>query len=226
MSKLIWDNVGERIYETGVQNCVLYIRDLLGAYSKGVAWNGITSVSESPSGAEPTPLYADNIKYLNLISAEEFAATIEAYTYPDEFMECDGTAPIAEGVFVGQQGRKTFGLAYKTNIGDDVVGNDKGYKLHLIYGCLASPSEKAYSTINDSPEAIAFSWEVTTIPVPIPGNKPSAKITIDSTKVDAIKLKEFEDILFGTDEGPGGDPVATEARLPLPEEIAAIFAEA
>lgn len=217
MSKLIWDNTGERLYETGVQNGVLYPRSATGTYPKGVVWNGLTGVTESPSGAETTALYADNIKYLNLVSAEEFGATVEAYTYPDEFAECDGSAAIAEGVFIGQQNRKSFGLAYKTLVGDDIIGTDAGYKLHLIYNALASPSDKAYSTVNDSPEAITFSWEISTTPVPVPGHKPSASITIDSTKVDSEKLAALEDLLFGSDEGPG------VAHLPMPAEIIALF---
>ena len=182
MSKLIWDNTGERTYETGVNQGVLYPQGDGGTYPTGVAWNGLTAVTESPSGAEPTPLYADNIKYLNLISNEEFGATIEAYTYPDEFAQCDGSAEISTGVMIGQQSRKAFGLAYKTTIGNDTDGIDYGYKLHIIYGAMASPSEKGYATINDNPEAIIFSWELTTTPVPISGFKPTASITIDSTK--------------------------------------------
>jgi len=223
MSRLIWDNTGERMYETGVQNCALFPRDTTtGGYPKGVAWNGITTITESPSGAEATPLYADNIKYLNLISAEEFGASIEAYTYPDEFTECDGSAEIGTGVFVGQQSRKAFGLAYKTLIGNDVEATDHGYKLHLIYNALAAPSEKAYATVNDSPEAITFSWEITTTPVPVTNFKPTASITIDSTKVDKDKLKNLEDILFGAD---GEEGTAKVARLPLPDEVVEIFAE-
>ena len=217
MPKLLWDNTGERIYETGIQNGVLYVRNDLGLYTNGVVWNGLISISESPSGAETTPLYADNIKYLNLVSAEEFSATIEAYTSPDEFMECDGTIAVASGVFIGQQNRKTFGLAYRTTLGDDVVGNERGYKIHIIYGCLASPSDRSYSTINDSPEAITFSWEVTTTPVPFPGHKATACVTIDSTKVDPDDLEALETILFG------GDESSEIARLPLPEELLTIF---
>lgn len=210
MAKLEWDKTSERLYETGVSQGVLYVQEA-GAYPKGVAWNGLTAVTESPSGAEATPLYADNIKYLNLMSAEEFGATIEAYTYPDEFAQCDGSASIAEGVMIGQQARKTFGLSYKTLLGNDVESNDYGYKLHLMYGGLAAPSEKAYATVNDSPEAITFSWGVTTTPVTVPGYKPTATITIDSTKVDAGKLAALEAILYGSE--------SEEARLPLPEEI-------
>lgn len=215
MSKLVWDNTGERYYETGVNQGVLYPKGEGGTYPKGVAWNGLTAVTESPSGAEATPLYADNIKYLNLMSAEEFGATIEAYTYPDEFAQCDGSAEIATGVMIGQQNRKAFGLSYKTALGNDIDGADYGYKLHLIYGALAAPSEKGYSTINDSPEAITFSWEVTTTPVSVTGFKPTASISIDSTKVDATKLEALEDILYGT---ANADPY-----LPLPDEIAALF---
>lgn len=217
MSKLVWDQSGERFYETGVKNGVLYI-PTSGVYSKGVAWNGLTAVTESPSGAEPTALYADDIKYLSLTSAEEFGATIEAYTYPEEFGECDGSASLATGVSIGQQARKTFGLSYKTTIGNDVDGNEHGYKLHLIYGCLAAPSEKAYATINDSPEAITFSWEVTTTPVNVTGHKPTACITIDSTKADPTKLATLEAKLYGSE--------STEASLPLPDEIAAMFSTA
>ncbi len=218
MSKLVWDKTGERYYETGVNQGVLYPQAEGGTYPKGVVWNGLISVTESPSGAEPTPLYADNIKYLNLMSAEEFGASIEAYTYPDEFAQCDGSAEIATGVMIGQQKRKVFGLSYKTVLGNDSDGNDYGYKLHLIYGALAAPSEKGYSTINDSPEAITFSWEVTTTPVPVTGFKPTASITIDSTKVNAAKLAALEEILYGKDpntfDNDGADP-----RLPLPDEI-------
>lgn len=217
MSKLVWDETGKRYYETGVKNGVLYI-PTAGVYSKGVAWNGLTAVTESPSGAESTPLYADDIKYLNLISAEEFGATIEAYTYPDEFAACDGSAELAAGVTIGQQNRKTFGLCYKTTIGNDVDGNDHGYKLHIIYGCMATPSEKAYASINDSPEAITFSWEVTTTPVSVNGFKPTASLVIDSTKAEAAKLTALEDILYGAE--------ATEPRLPLPDEIATLMAAA
>lgn len=224
MSKLKWDQTGERLYETGVRNGVLYPLGSNGTYPKGVAWNGLTAVTESPSGAEATPLYADDIKYLNLMSTEEFGATIEAYTYPDEFAECDGSAALATGVQIGQQARKTFGLCYRTALGNDVVGNDYGYKLHIIYGALAAPSEKAYATINDSPEAITFSWEVTTTPVNVTGFKPTASITIDSTKANAAKLAALEEILYGKDAVSGGQ--AVEARLPLPDEIAQLMAVA
>lgn len=218
MSKLVWDQTGERFYETGVKQGVLYPQGTGGTYPTGVAWNGLTAVTESPSGAEPTPIYADDIKYLNLLSAEEFGATIEAYTYPDEFAQCDGSAEIATGVMIGQQSRKVFGLSYKTILGNDTDGNDYGYKLHIIYGALAAPSEKGYATVNESPEAITFSWEVTTTPVSVTGFKPTASITIDSTKVDDTKLAALEAILYGGTE--------TEARLPLPDEIAALFAAA
>ena len=214
MSKLEWDKTGERLYETGVKNGVLYVQEA-GAYPKGVAWNGLTAVTESPSGAEATPLYADDIKYLNLMSAEEFGATIEAYMSPAEFDECDGSASLVDGVSIGQQTRKTFGLAYKTVIGNDVDSNDHGYKIHLIYGCLAAPSERPYATINDSPEAITLSWEVTTTPVNVTGHKPTAIVTIDSTKCDAEKLAALEAVLFGSDD--------SEARLPLPDEIKTIM---
>ena len=215
MSKLVWDQTGERYYETGVKKGVLYVQTA-GAYPKGVAWNGLTAVTESPSGAEATALYADDIKYLNLMSNEEFGATIEAYTFPDEFAACDGSAALVDGVMLGQQKRATFGLCYRTTLGNDTDGNDYGYKLHLIYGALAAPSEKAYATINDSPEAITFSWEVTTTPVNVTGFKPTSCITIDSTKVDEAKLKALEDVLYGSE--------SEEARLPLPDEIAELMA--
>lgn len=226
MSRLTWDNTGERYYETGVKQGVLYPIQTDGKYSVGVAWNGLTAVTESPSGAEATALYADDIKYLNLISTEEFGATIEAYTYPDEFAECDGSAALADGIMLGQQKRKTFGLCYKTTVGNDVDGNDYGYKLHLIYGCLAAPSEKAYATINDSPEAITFSWEVSTTPVNVAGFKPTSQITIDSTKIaedKKTKLTELEDILYGKDGTGDGQTGAVVARLPLPDEIKTLF---
>ena len=217
MSKLVWDQAGERYYETGVKMGVLYVQ-AGGAYPKGVAWNGLTAVTESPSGAEATALYADDIKYLNLMSNEEFGATIEAYTYPDEFAECDGSAALANGVYIGQQARKTFGLCYRTSLGNDTDGSDYGYKLHMIYGALAAPSEKAYATINDSPEAITFSWEVTTTPVNVADHKPTACVTIDSTKADKAKLAALEAILYGSE--------SEEARLPLPDEIAQLMAVA
>lgn len=215
MSKIVWDAIGEHTFETGVRNGVLYLKDAEGAYSNGVAWNGLTSVSESPEGAEPTDLYADDIKYLTLMSAENFKATIEAYTYPVEFEECDGSATIAKGVVIGQQSRKPFGLCYRTAIGNDTDGNEHGYKLHIVYGCQASPSEKQYSTINDSPEAITFSWEVSTTPVNVTGKKPTATLIIDSTKTDKAKLTALEAILYGSEQ--------TEPRLPLPDEIATLM---
>lgn len=215
MPRLTWDNTGERLYETGVDHGVLYIPDEDGDYSDGVAWNGLTTVTESPSGAEATALYADNIKYLDLRSAEQFGATIEAFTYPDEFNQFDGIASPSAGVLVGQQARKTFGLSYRTNIGNDVEGSDYGYKLHLIYGATAAPSEKAYSTINDSPEAITFSWEVATTPVAAGGSlKPTSQLVIDSTKVDPSDLTTLEDLLYGE----SGDP-----QLPSPADVIAIF---
>lgn len=215
MSKIVWDAIGEHTFETGVRNGVLYLKDAEGAYSTGVAWNGLTSVSESPEGAEATDLYADDIKYLTLMSAENFKATIEAYTYPVEFEECDGSATIANGVVIGQQSRKPFGLCYRTTIGNDTDGNEHGYKLHIVYGCQASPSEKQYSTINDSPEAITFSWEVNTTPVNVTGKKPTATLIIDSTKADKAKLTALEAILYGSE--------STEPRLPLPDEIATLM---
>lgn len=220
MAKLVWDKTGDRLYETGVKNGVLYI-PTSGVYSKGVAWNGLTAVTESPSGAEATALYADDTKYLSLMSAEEFGATIEAYTYPDEFAVCDGSAELADGVMIGQQKRSTFGLCYKTTIGNDTDGNDHGYKLHIIYGALAKPSERAYATINDSPEAITFSWEITTTPVNVTGAKPTASLVIDSTKADPSKLAALEDILYGKDGEPGNEP-----RLPLPDEIKTLMTAA
>lgn len=224
MSKLVWDNTGNRLYETGVKNGVLYVQSSSGTYPKGVAWNGLTAVTESPSGAEATPLYADDIKYLNLMSAEEFGATIEAYTYPEEFEACDGSASLVDGVSIGQQKRTPFGLCYRTTIGNDTDGNDHGYKLHIIYGALASPSEKAYATINDSPEAITFSWEVTTTPVNVTGFKPTASLVIDSTKVDSTCLAALEEILYGKDgTGDNGQTGAVDPRLPLPDEIKTIM---
>ena len=220
MAKIVWDQTGTRNYETGVDHGVLYkYAEAAGqeaaGFKNGVAWNGLTAVNESPSGAEPSPLYADNIKYLNLMSAEEYAASIEAYTYPDEFEECDGSAEIATGVLIGQQPRKLFAFCYRTLIGDDVQGTDKGYKLHLIYNCLASPSERAHSTVNDSPEATTLSWEVSTTPVEVPGYKPTASVTIDSTKVSAAALEALEAILYGdTNNAP---------RMPYPAELTEIF---
>ena len=218
MSKIVWDAIGEHTFETGVRNGVLYLKGVEGTYNTGVAWNGLTSVSESPEGAEATDLYADDIKYLTLMSAENFKATIEAYTYPVEFEECDGSATIAKGVVIGQQSRKPFGLCYRTAIGNDTDGNEHGYKLHIVYGCQASPSEKQYSTINDSPEAITFSWEVNTTPVNVNGKKPTATLIIDSTKADKAKLTALEAILYGSEE--------QEPRLPLPDEIATLMTTA
>ena len=214
MAKLVWDEVGKRTYETGVDKGVLYVQDDEGAYGKGVAWNGLTAVNESPSGAEPTALYADNTKYLELTSKEEYGATIEAYTYPDEFEACDGSAEVGTGVVIGQQSRKVFGLCYRTVKGNDVKNNDYGYKIHLVYGCKAKPAQKNYQTINDSPEAITFSWEVSTTPVEVAGFKPTATVTIDSTKVTAEKLKSIEEALYGTE--------TVEPKLLLPNEIIAI----
>ena len=216
MAKLTWDQAGDRLYETGVDRGVLYPQSSTGTYPRGIAWNGLTGVTESPSGAENTDLWADNIKYLSLRSAEDFGATIEAYTYPDEFMECDGSKAVATGVVIGQQARKPFGLCYRTVLGNDTELDAHGYKLHLIYGATASPSERAYQTVNDSPEAITFSWEMTTVPVSVTGARPTACVTIDSTKVDAEKLAALEAVLYGSAE--------TEARLPLPDEIKTLLA--
>ena len=221
MSKLAWDQTGERIYETGVKKGVLYPQTS-GAYPLGVAWNGLTAVTESPSGAEATPIYADDIKYLNMVSAEEFGATIEAYMYPDEFGACDGSKSVATGVSIGQQSRTAFGLSYVTTLGNDTEGNDYGYKIHIIYGAMAAPSEKGYATISDSPEAITFSWEVTTTPVNVTGFKPTASLTIDSTKVAADKLAALETILYGKDATTEPVAPAVVARLPLPDEIIAL----
>lgn len=218
MSKLKWDQIGERLYETGVDKVVLFPMESTGQYGAGVAWNGISAVNESPSGAEPTALYANNGKYLNLISNEDFAATIEAYTYPDEFEECDGSKEIAPGVVIGQQKRKVFGLAYRSLIGNDVDGNDHGYKLHLVYGCLAAPSENNHSTVNDSPEAGTMSWSVSTTPVEVADAKPTATVTIDSTKADKTKLKKLEDMLYGTEQA--------ESKLPLPAEVITLMKDA
>lgn len=216
MAKIEWDKVGERFYETGVDRGVLYPQADEGTgYDTGVPWNGLTSVTESPSGAEATPQYADNIKYLNLISAEEFGATIEAYTYPEEFGRCDGTAELEPGVVIGQQNRKPFALSYRTFKGNDTQNTDHGYKIHIIYGATAAPSEKAFATVNDSPEAITFSWELTTNPVAVPGHKPTACITIDSTKVDKTKLEQLEAALYGSEE--------EEPRVPMPDEVANFF---
>lgn len=215
MARLIWDEVGQRFFETGVKNGVLYVQDNDGSYKNGVVWNGLTAVTESPSGAEETPLYADDVKYLTLRSAEEFGATVEAYTYPEEFEQCDGSATIAEGVTIGQQARRAFGLCYRTSVGNDIQGQNFSYKLHLIYGCTVAPSEKSYSTINDNPEAITFSWELSTVPVPVEGFNPTASLVIDASKVDEGKMKQLEDALFGADEN--------EAKLLLPNEIMAML---
>lgn len=221
MAKLVWDKTGEHLYETGVDHGVLYFPDQTGAYKNGVAWNGLISVSESPSGAEATGQYADNIKYLNLISAEEFGATIEAYTYPEEFEACNGNKELVDnaGVYVGQQSRSVFGFCYRTMIGNDTDGQDHGYKLHLVYGCQVSPSEKAYQTINDSPEALTFSWELSTTPVNVTGKKPTALLVIDSTKINSTKLAKIEAKLYG-------DETSTGAVLPTPDEIAEILSAA
>lgn len=222
---IVWDKTGEKIYETGVDHGVLYPIQNDGTFDNGVAWNGLSNVSQSPSGAEATAIWADNIKYLNLLSAEQFGATVEAYTYPDEFAECDGSKAVATGVYAGQQTRKKFGLCYRTRIGNDVDGTDHGYKLHLVYNCLAAPSEKAYQTINDSPEAISFSWTISTEPVTVTevaNIKPTATLEIDSTKTDATKLAALEAILYGTKgEGNAAD---TPARLPFPDEVISTLA--
>lgn len=216
MPRLVWDNTGERLYETGIKRGVLYPYNAsLGQYDTGVVWNGLSSVSESPSGAEANAIYADDIKYLELRSAEEFGATVEAYTYPDEFALCDGSAEIATGVMIGQQTRKRFGLCYRTIIGNDTETDSYGYKLHLIYNAMASPSERQYQTVNDSPEAISFSWELTTTPIAVEGYKPTATIIIDSTKADEDKLSQLEDVLYGT--------ANSSARLPLPAEVVSIM---
>jgi len=211
MARLIWDEVGQRFFETGVKNGVLYVQDNDGSYKNGVVWNGLTAVTESPSGAEETPLYADDVKYLTLRSAEEFGATVEAYTYPEEFEQCDGSAQIANGVTIGQQARRAFGLCYRTSVGNDIQGQNFSYKLHLIYGCTVAPSEKSYSTINDNPEAITFSWELSTVPVPVDGFSPTASLVIDASKVDEGKMQLLEDALFGDE--------SNEAKLLLPNEI-------
>ena len=214
MSKLVWDKTGEKLYETGVEKGVVFPQDASGAYTAGAAWNGLTAVNESPEGAEATPLYANNRKYLNMMSAEEFNGTIEAYTYPEEFEECNGCIAVAPGVYVTQQKRKGFGLSYRTGIGNDVVGTKYGYKLHLVYNALAAPSEKENTTVNDDPEAATLSWEFSTTAVDITGYDPTAHMVIDSTKVDPEKLKALEDILYGTEEA--------ESRLPLPDEVVEI----
>lgn len=215
MTALTWDAVGKRYYETGVDKGVLYIPNVSGVYDTGFAWNGLTAVTESPGGAEASPQYADNIKYLNLVSAEEFAGTIEAFTYPDEFGQCDGSVALSAGIIIGQQSRKQFGLCYRTKLGNDLTGTDYGYKLHLLYGCLAAPSEKAYATMNDSPEATAFSWEITTTPVVVTNQKPAALLTVDSSKVLAATLTTLETLLYGS--------AGVEPRLPLPDEINTLF---
>ena len=211
MARLIWDEVGQRFFETGVKNGVLYVQDNDGSYKNGVVWNGLTAVTESPSGAEETPLYADDVKYLTLRSEEEFGATVEAYTYPEEFEQCDGSASIASGVTIGQQARRAFGLCYRTSVGNDIQGQNFSYKLHLIYGCTVAPSEKSYSTINDNPEAITFSWELSTVPVPVDGFSPTASLVIDASKVDEGKMELLENALFGDE--------SNEAKLLLPNEI-------
>jgi len=223
MAALVWDKTGERRIETGVDHCALYVYDpSTKTYGKGVAWNGITAISEKPEGAEATDLYADNILYLSLLSAEKLKGTIEAYTYPDEFEACDGSSELTKGVKIGQQDRVAFGLVYRTKIGDDVAGQDRGYKLHVLYGCKASPSEKGYKTVNDSPEAISFSWEISTTPVNVSGAKPTSLLTISSLDVDPGKLKSLEAKLFGADAQGGGQ--ASEPKLLLPDEIKAHFA--
>lgn len=222
MPKLVWDKKSERLYETGISNVVLYPQSTDGTYPEGFAWDGVSSISENPSGADASPIYADNIKYLNLISAEDFGASIEAYKYPEEFAECDGSVEIAPGVYAGQQNRKAFGLCYRTKIGNDTDGADHGFKLHLVYNALAAPSGKQYSSVNDSPEAMSLSWEITTTPVDVTGGKPTAIITIDSTKADETKLSALLDILYGTD---GSGSTGTTARLPLPDEIKTLMAK-
>ena len=223
MGALVWDKTGERRIETGVDHCALYVYDpVTKTYGKGVAWNGITTISEKPEGAEATDLYADNILYLSMLSAEKMKATIEAYTYPDEFEACDGSMELTKGVKIGQQARVAFGLVYRTKIGDDVAGQDKSYKLHILYGCKASPSEKGYKTVNDSPEAISFSWELSTTPVNVAGAKPTSSLTISSMDVDAGKLKTLEAKLFGADAQGGGQ--ASDPKLLLPDEIKTHFA--
>lgn len=220
MAILTWDQTGQRFYETGVSKGVLFLPDNTGAYKKGVAWNGLATVTEKPTGAESNATYADNIKYLNLVSAEEFGATIEAFTYPEEFAECDGTKAVKKGVFAGQQTRKRFAFSYQTLIGNDVDGTDKGFKIHIVYNCLASPSERAYSTVNDNPEAISFSWDVSTTPVSVTteGVKPLSLLTIDSTKVTAADLKKLTDKLYGT--------ATEEPSLPVPDEVIKLFTAA
>lgn len=231
MPKLEWDKAGARLYETGVDQGVLYTskttvveeETVVDPYGTATAWNGLTAVSESPSGAEASPLYADNMKYLNLMSVEEFGCSIEAYTYPETFGACDGSKEVSTGVYLGQQNRDKFGLCYRTRIGNDLKGDSYGYKLHLVYGCLASPSEKSFATVSDSPEAITFSWEVTTEPVNVTGSKPTSVITIDSTKVDPTKLAALEEILYGRDASTSPAVTDLAGRLPLPDEIISIF---
>ena len=215
MAKLVWDEVGSRFFETGVKNGVLFVQNDEGGYNNGVVWNGLTAVTESPSGAEETPLYADDIKYVVFYSNEEFKATVEAYTYPEEFEQCDGSASLGTGITVGQQARRSFGLVYKTAVGNDIQGQDLGYKIHIIYGCKAAPSEKAFATVNDSPEAVTFSWEISTVPVNVEGLKPTATVVIDSTKCDAEHLAAIEAKLFGTE--------SEESTLLLPDEIKALL---
>ena len=215
MAKLVWDEVGSRFFETGVKNGVLFVQNDEGGYNNGVVWNGLTAVTESPSGAEETPLYADDIKYVVFYSNEEFKATVEAYTYPEEFEQCDGSASLGKGITVGQQARRSFGLVYKTAVGNDIQGQDLGYKIHIIYGCKAAPSEKAFATVNDSPEAVTFSWEISTVPVNVEGLKPTATVVIDSTKCDAEHLSAIEAKLFGTE--------SEESTLLLPDEIKALL---
>ena len=218
MSILYWDQLGQRFFETGVDKGVLYLPNVNGVYTNGVAWNGLTSITESPSGAEPTPMYADNLKYLNMYSVEEFSATVEAYTFPSEFAQFDGMATPTTGVTVGQQTRGKFGLSYRTRLGNDINGDELGYKLHLIYGCQASPSERAYNTVNDSPEAITFSWSIATTPVSVGSLKPTSILTIDSTKVNATALGTLENFLYGT--------AGTDPSLPLPDAVIALFSGA
>lgn len=224
MSKIEWDVVGERFYETGVDHGVLYPMGADGTYSKGVAWNGLSAVTDSPSGAEASPVYADNIKYLNLMSAEEFNATIEAYTCPDEFAACEGSVEVAPGAFIGQQDRKTFGFAYRTLVGNDTMGTACGYKIHLVYGALAAPTERNYATVNDSPEAATLSWEISTTPVSVTGKKPTATFIIDSTKTTPEKMAAVEAILYGTNGADGGAG-GTDARLPLPDELITLLTD-
>lgn len=216
MSRLVWDEIGKKFYEAGVEKCVLYLLED-GQYKNGVAWNGITNVSENPSGGEPQPQYADNIKYINIMSREEFAATIEAFTYPDEFGVCDGSVEVATGITIGQQTRRPFGISYQTKIGNDVDQEEHGYKIHLIYNALAKPSQKQYQTINENPEANNFSWELSTTPISVKGHKPTASLVINSTKTDPEKLKELEDIIYGSD--------TLEPRMPDPDEIISIVGE-